>query len=237
MRRAGRQPRNQARTPRTLVALGNMSNPVSLQTSASPGGIAGTAAGFHVAWFGRLTALGTSNNLFSRSSGVAGWQLRQLAPTTLTFRCANGVGTMVDSSAVTLSGLTNQWIGIVGVHTGTQLQLWVNGAQVGSDQAITGYTAFSGRTGVGGVGAASAYLDMVGCGGGTGVPTAANIADWFVQIRARRQIVGVPGVTTTNLWPARPGALVPLDTVGGANMSLVGAGHTDIQTRSPVWGF
>lgn len=219
----------------TLYALGGLSNPIFLQT-ASPGGIAGTAAGFHVCMLFRPLAMANGNNFISRLAAAQGWGLRQFSATTFAFQCANGVGTLVTSAAFTLTGFTDKWIAAVGVHTGTQLQLWVNGAQVGADVAITGFTAQSNRTYAGAAGAATPFFDLAGCGGGPGVPTAANIRDWFANVKAARRVFSVVG-TADHLWPAKQTAIAPTDTVGTDHFSLGGAGHTLVAVNYPVFGW
>jgi hypothetical protein len=206
-----------------MLGLTGICNPNALQT-ATPGGIAGQAAGFWVACVVRPTALGSGNYWLTRIAAAAGWGLLQNGASTLVFRCANGVGTLVSSPNFTLTGLTNTIVGVVGVHDGTTVRLYANRAEVGSGTAITGFTAHSNRTYVGAAGSASAFLDFFGAAGGTGVPSASDVATWFDLVKANRQIQNMPGsAVTTNKWIPNSGATAPVDSVGSSNFSITGS--------------
>lgn len=219
----------------TLVGLANLSNPRALQT-ANPGGVPGVATGFAIYGLVRPLASGNGNYWISRLAAAAGWGVIQPTATTVAFRCADGGGTLVTSAEYTLAPSINKELGFVAVHTGSNLQFWVNNAQVGADVAITGFTVNSNRTYIGAAGSASAFFDWYGAGGTSAAPTAQSIAEWFSYVKARRSVVAMPRVTNTSLWRPQIAASVP-DLVGTQTMSLVGTGHSVVKRKNPAFAW
>jgi len=224
-------------TRRRMYGVGSIDNDTYMVT-ADGGGTPGVDTGFY---FGLLNYPRRSENgtsWFSRRVlNTSGYILRQLSGTTITFSCANNVGTFVNSPAWTV--VINQVTGILCVHDGSVLRLYVNRVEVGdgSGTAITGYTPSAVALGLGGAGGTTPQYDFYGAVSGHGVPDLAAVQGWFDACKGARACRAVPGLTPSNLWNARTTLAGPLDSAGSSNLSLGGSGHVLVAERSPVWGW
>lgn len=203
----------------------------------------GTAPGFSVGVvFRQDAAIGTEVIFAGGALTTTGWALWSLTGG-IQFRCANGAGSGVASSSYTIgTGQVGSVFRVVGVHTGTHLRLYVNGAQVGTDQAITGYTPVNAanRIGIGVRGSAITPLTngtVVGCIAANATAlSGAQIATWDAAVQAAASCVSFPA-GTTHRWQVEdagdPFAATWTDDVGSIVMDKTGT-----LTRSaftPTW--
>lgn len=200
-----------------IRGVSGFSNPIYAQT-ASPGGFAGQS-GCYVALVCRPTALGNGNYWLTRLGASAGWGILQNGASTVCFRAANGSGTLVSSPSYTATA--NTLLAVVGVHDGSNLRLYVNGAEVGSGTAITGYTAHSNRTYIGAAGSASAFLDFFGAYCGNSVPSADQISAWYLALRSANRVIDVPGQSATVAWLPSSSATI-INEIGAQTLTVTG---------------
>lgn len=207
---------------------------ISLST-ANPGGMAGQAAGFRVALLLRFDALTSANqSIIARTNNSnAGFQVAIPANNQLTFYAVSGAGSFVSAAYQLAAKDIGPYLRHVEcVHTGTALQIWIDGAKVAGDVAITGYTPFAGPTILGQFGAAQPLtgVSLFGAGIAHAVPTAQEIADSAtasITAGALRPIAG----KTDRLWD-----LVGASTAGALPASVpdtMGSGDALTRTGSP----
>lgn len=203
-----------------------------LVTSAAAG--PGLASGFWVSVIVRLNSTSSGDYLISSAPGTSGW-LTVISPApSANFRAADGGGAYQVSPNLTLT--TGLVYALVGVFDGSNVRLYSQGAEVGSGSPCVGYTASSSLLYVAAGGALNGFLDFFGCGYGTGVPTPANIADWYDAVQTRRACVDMPGTPATHLWQPTIGWGNMPDLVGGLiTLAKVGTGFNDLAIASPQW--
>lgn len=219
-----------------LYGIGAIDSNTYLETS-NPSGTPGSAAGFYVAVIARPKVLAAANYWASCLTAAAGWGFIQPATSTMSFRAAAGDGSIIHSPTYSLAGLTNAIVPLVGVHDGTALRLYAARAQVGTGTAITGYSTISNRMRIGAGGASNSYLDWFGCIYGVGVPSLANIQQWFDDCVAQRRIADMPGTPASRIWRPIEDGSAPVDSVGSVAMTLSGTGHTTLSLTAPMWGW
>lgn len=216
--------RTSAVTLSPLLGLGGLTASRYLTCAASDG----AGAGFYVTHILRPTALGAGYSYFGKLY-LAGWSLGLAgAADTLTARIVDGTTATVTSPAYTVA--TNRVICVCAVHTGTHVRLYVQGVEVGSGTAITGYTPLSGVAYIGASGGGATYVDWFGSGSGLGVPSAQNVADWYAAVRSTRRIQQMIGVAAGVVYQPTATGAAP------AGAALVGTGHVLLAERNPVWG-
>lgn len=232
--------------------------------SALNAGIAGQAAGFWVAVYIIVTSqavASTSRDLAGRrvGSGVSGWSINTATTNaTVTFGCANGAGSFLTSPAYTITaGDVSGAVAllVVGVHDGSNLRLYVKGAQVGSGTAITGFTTSTvPNMGLGNGNAAFPSglsfgeppdgVIVLGLAGGNGVPSAGEIATMDTACASANDIVAIPG-KTDHLYSlkqdiAAAGGSLPIksaDRVGTDDLFLIGSGLVTAPRTERVWSY
>jgi hypothetical protein len=105
--------------------------------------IGASGSAFHFAWSGRIWSSATASRTIAGSRDLSdttvGW-VAWLNGTTLTFTVKSAAGSSVSLTyALPTAETTGLPVDIVCQYTGTVLQVFMRGVQVGSDTAITGY--------------------------------------------------------------------------------------------------
>jgi hypothetical protein len=218
-----------------IIGIGNLSA-TNYFTTAGGGGTPGDASGFYVAYFCRPILPANADFWGAAVQAAAGWSLRQLASTTLQFRCANGAGTFVNSPALTLTSLVNKACCVMGVHDGSHVRLYANLAEVSSGTAITGYTAPSGATGHAIGSQNPSGNEFYGMVSGLGVPSLANFQAWCLATKRERAVQDMPGVPAQHMWRASALANIS-DLIGSSTMLKRGTGHTLVENIDLTWAF
>lgn len=245
---------------RTLGAQGF--SPANYLASVAGAGLRGSLSGHWCAWAGRIDNLinGTGAAVFMETlelGSPAGFTLFAGATNfgNIGYQCVNAAGGFVTSSLLTLATVdTSQPIMLVGVHTGSQLRLYIKRAnqalvQVGSDVAITGYKVptsaakhvIGNRDG----GSVPTYNSgWFGAAGGDGfVPTLAELQQLGDDWDRTGQLGSIAGKTSHAWTPtldilASGVDVVPatvLDRVGTDNLTKVGiAVRTDANSIRSV---
>lgn len=213
--------------------------------TASPGGINGVASGFWVACLFSIQsqAVGSATrHLVSKAlavTPVAGWLLRTSGTNTgIGLAAANGVGTAVATPAFAIpAGHVGKAVLVVGVHTGTSLQLYVDRLAQGAPAAITGYTPQVGamRMGASPAGASAvASTTIFGVAGGHAVPTLAQVQAYYDQVKAANGILGaMPGVTTQSAWNVLGATGTVPDSIDADPMTITTSGALSLVTQTP----
>lgn len=225
-------------------AVGDFVNGTTHYKTATGGGIAGTATGFSVAVLAYLDALGGSGvrTLFARGrNGTSGWSIYDSSDQ-LRFRCGNGAA--VDSSNFALnSSHVGQVHLIVGVHTGTALELYVDGAPVGSPTVFVGFTPIGDATTIGcrstpgSYDAAATNWRILGVSGGSYVWSAAEISTLWSDVQSTYDIQDVPSKTDRTWSVARAAIGAPSvwpSSTGTEDM--IEAGSVSYFAFDPVFG-
>lgn len=227
---------NLASSEATLYGFDNMTA-TNYFTTTGGGGTPGDAAGFFVAYWCRVFNVANTQFWATCANAAAGWSIRQFAATTLQFRCFNGVAASVTSPALTLTGLEDKVVAVMGLHTGTALRLYANRAQVGTETAIVGYTPPTGATGHAIGSQANSGCDFYGMVSGVGVPSLANFQSWCDLLKSGRRTVDMPGVGGQHKWSAGPIMGNIADTIGSSTMLRQGTGHTLKVNIAPTWAW
>lgn len=230
---------------------GNGFDTTNLLGTAANGGIRGHAGGYWVALMARIDTATNGGYLAAAFTGAAtGWRLWQPTATTIAFEPVNGSGAFVVSSQYTfVEGEVNLF---VGVHTGSQVRLYAERAQVGSDVAITGATPLLAgermTLGVRNTGATGNHpgLTIFGaCGGDNSVPSLAEIQALSDLCKSTGDIGSIPG-KTDRLWSVKQSATPPNfpatldDEVGSDNMTVYAGAASGIglvEVATPSWAF
>ncbi len=175
-------------------------------------------------WLRPRSAGGVSASRFAWGSGtpnVSGWRFQTTGTNTaLNFACASGAGTYVAASAYTLAGGDiDKPMYVCGCHTGSALRLWVNGARVGSDVAISGYTfALSEAPGIGNRPSdnlnARQQLGVGGFGYGMGIPDDVQVAAHYAACVAAGDVVDFLGDTDRMSFKAQGAAATVTSQIG-----------------------
>lgn len=216
----------------------------SYYATANGLGVRGDGAGFYVL----MVAIprSPSNAQFWSSctnTSSTGWQLRQINATDVVFRCFNGAGSVVASPAYTL--VPNVITAIMGVHTGTALRLYANRAQVGTENAIVGYSVPAaglehniGRA-VSSVAFAADWIYLIG---GAGVPSLANFQSWCdsFKVGLGRSGTDMPSVPGEHKWGPFPFPVsatgTVTDDIGSDDAGKVGTGVAQAHVKT-VFGW
>lgn len=220
--------------PAPMVGIGNLNTSNYFGTAAG-GGTAGVDTGFFVAYLCRIITVANTQFWSYRSGGADGWQLRQMAATTLQFRAWDGSAVSRVSPALTLTGLEGKVVAVMGLHTGSALRLYANRAQVGTETTLTGYTLPSGSTAHAIAQQFASGCEFYGMVSGNGVPSLANFQSWCDAVKVARGVVDMVGVAGEHMW--RPGAGNLSDLIGSSTMTKTGTGHTYVANRSPQWAW
>lgn len=231
-RRKTRRGGSSAKPP--LLGIGNMDGSNAYLASANPSGMAGADTGFWCACLVQFAYVADGLYGISSLAGASGWGF-VTGLGGLTFRAANGAGTVILAPVGTYEA--GKAYAAVGVHDGSNVRLYLNGAQVDNGINITGYTPRNDIAYVGAGGPTDGYLSFYGAAYGLGVPSSQNILDWYGQVRAQRRVVDMPGAPASRLWRPTAGAADMTDLIGGSvTLSKFGAGHTALSLTSPNWG-
>lgn len=220
--------------------------------TANPGGIAGTASGFFAAALFRFvsTPASSARALCGRSNNSnAGWYIYAGAThNQLYCRMFNGVGTSVNSPIYSVvAGDLDKVCGVVAVHDGSYVRLYVNRVEVGSGTAIVGYTAHAQGTEIGGQGnGAGAYnissnsgpCQLFGVTGGAGIPSLANVQAWFDACKSNYTCSAMPSVGSEHRWLCTS-ATSPIADVGTVpeDASYTPSGMSVVTLSNPTWGW
>lgn len=213
----------------SLVGVGNR------YVSAAGAGILGNAAGFYVAGLVAFMATAAANYVArNHAASTDGWRLWVGSTGLLTFGQTNGATALILSPTFDISSLLGRVLAVCGVYTSTHVRLYVNGAQVGSGTAITGYTGPTGAAVTAlGFGTAQNSVSM-GVLGGDGVPSDANIAAWSVACKAARGLATMPGVAPQHSWTPLAAVANIADGVGSDTLTKVG---TPVAVTLRQWGY
>lgn len=208
--------------------------------TAMPGGISGAASGFHVCWYGIMWAAPGVTMLVGRepNTSTSGWRLVTLG--NLTFSAVNGSGSVVNSAQrAWVTADIGIPIVIHGVHTGTAVQLYFNGVQVGADVAITGFTAYSHGTFVGIRPATATTFDIpsslsecFGVEGGNYPLTAAEVAIHAAKVLASGRIQSISG-KSEHLWDFTQD-IAPTELLPSTIQDRIGTDHMTVTTIRTV---
>jgi hypothetical protein len=180
----------------------NDNNYYASATAGSTGIQWSTSGGYFQAWVRINSQNVTSANrhLFGTFvTSTSGWTCRTTGSNATIVVSAFGTGpTQVDSDPYTIQPSdVGKILHLVGVHTGSALQLWVNGVQVGSNKAITSFVPgtakmYIGRASTTGL-SVLASVAVCALSGGSYVPTSTEIAAAYSAGKAKGQIVAIAG--------------------------------------------
>jgi hypothetical protein len=218
----------------TLYGVGSLDGGVYLETT-SQSGAQGDPGGFFVSAVVKINSPAWDMISFAFNGGSVRWQFRNIAGN-LTFSCSDAGGGIVHSPGV--APVIDTVIGLVGVHDGSRVRLYVQGSQVGDGTAIAtdiptdGHTLYVGRAGLG-----NGFLDYYGSSYGLGVPSAQDVAQWWSATQRGRRIVDMPSVPASRMWTPQLALGDITDSVGGVVLQRGSPlDQTSIATRSPAWG-
>jgi hypothetical protein len=207
-------------------------------------GIAGDAAGF---WKAVLfspdsqAVASASRTLDSKIAGTPnGYEFRTTGThSALVFSATSGAGGFISAPSFTLTaGHMGKDVLAVGVHTGSVLRLYVDAVESGSGTAITGYTASANAQRMGGraINTQPASDTVIyGCAGGHGVPSLAQVQQYFADVKAARALVAMAGVTTGGAWNVVSATSV-VDSVAADNMTVTGT-LTLVTRTTKAWSW
>jgi hypothetical protein len=218
-------------------------------TTASPGGVAGDAAGFWVQVLFTVDsqAVASASRMLTARFSTNGYQLFTTTTNAgLLFQVADGGSVTRSSPSYTIQASdVGKVLHAVGVfdNTNNKVRLYVNRAEVSAGNACTGYTAFSGAQFIGkrSAGTPADNCTIFGAGGGAGIPSLAEIQALADAIKAGRDIQAITG-KTDHLWS------VTRDVAAGAvPTTITDRSGSDTQTKNgsptlvtvanPTWGW
>lgn len=199
-----------------------------LQT-ANPGGEAGVGTGFGV-WlmFRPVTqAGGATQIIFDRAAAGQGFAFyTAVGNTSLLFGVNDGVGAFINSPSYTLTAShVGKTILACGLHSGSRVKLYVETEVAAPGTAVTGYTATSAQTCIGGRRGTfpSDGCEVFGAVTFSGTLTATQIADAFEKARLINAIPPIPGETHRWDMMRNPPPASLLDQTGTDHMTAVGS--------------
>lgn len=238
MRRAGSRRASRTSSQRSNATLGHaVSSTTNYYATAASSGVRGSATGFWATWLGVINAAATNNHLFNCSNATEGWQINLNAPTNLWFLVADGTVAFRGTPNYNPAALIGKISHITGVHTGAgnTIRLYINGVEIGSGSACTGYTVPAGATlnRVAGLNAACDSVFMGGMGG-LGVPSAAQILANAQACRAARRLVAMAGVAPDHMWVPLATVASIADSIGSDTMTKNGG---PVLTYKSDWSY
>lgn len=229
------------------TAIDDFSATAAYQT-ANGEGVRGHATG---CWVANMFIVDTAATLGYVSmcglTGSRGWSMRTDTTTgKVIFRVCNGVGTAVDSptpaSAPTADGVTiNVALGFFN-GAGQLVELYLNGARVGTGTACVGITVAdaSDKMHVGRRGTGISPLPgkwLATAGGDGDFPSDAEALQYFTDVKASKTLVAMAGVTTEYIWRAEmgPPSEIVETNLTGENLDIV---STLTAVKTPyIWAY
>jgi hypothetical protein len=175
-----------------------------------------------------LSLGGFSNGRFN------GWKFRTTSTnSSLSFGSYSTIGALTEAPAYTVSSsVVGSILHICGVHDGTSVRFYVNGQEIGTGTAISGYSfPTSENFGIGldnntAGSILTGEITVFGVAGGNTVPTADEIYQAYVSSVRQADIVSIPA-KTEHLWSVKQSqngsAPSPLrDQIGTGNLTRNG---------------
>ena len=234
--------------PRTSYGVIGFSATSCLQT-ADPGGVAGAAGGFSIGGRVTFTSLpGANQSIIARTNNSnAGYQVAVITSNRIALYAVNGAGTFVSAQYQLVAADTGYPRYLECVHTGSFLQIWLDGVKV-AEQAIVGYTPFSGPTVVGQFGAGQ---PLVACivyelNAGNTAASPSDIATAQAAFVATGKLAATPGKTwgpnptidvIANGGPSAGVPAIVLDRIGSDHLTTVGTGLQISQRTERLWSY
>jgi len=227
--RLGRRKPHGLRVSSSFSGLASWSGSNTFRSAAGQGPAGSTAMGFGcVAMAAAVPA--TVQVLFGRSTGSTnGFWIQSDGSGLVTAKAVDGGGVVRTSSGyqLTSADVTKMRV-YLGVLTGGQLRLFVDGIQQGADAPCSGYSASGAgvETAIGsfsGAGSPATNFAILGTSmSNATAPSATEAALWNLVVRGRRRVVSLPA-GTTHVWPQHPGAADPWrDSIAGVVLSRAG---------------
>jgi hypothetical protein len=192
--------------------------------SANDAGVMGSVSGFHFVWRGQLAQIPSGSQILAGALNAAGSQGWHLHMTTV-IRMYTGA---YSASYTPVAGDVRRHIVIHGVYTGSVVRLYIDGVQIGADVAATftlatGFPFLVGQ-GLGGNGATDAA--MYECGGGTYVPTLAEIQQQVADSNTAGTLQPISAAKTPHLYRITDDVVASgVDAVPAQVLDRVGTDH------------